>query len=69
MRTKPDAGSLALKITNAIFASVLVALIAILALAAPARAAGDAMDAVKGLVNPAVQILADKSTPLKDRQD
>jgi phospholipid transport system substrate-binding protein len=68
MLTKSDTRSLALKITNAISASVLIALIAILALTAPARAAGDAIDAVKGLVNPAVQILADKSTPLKDRQ-
>jgi phospholipid transport system substrate-binding protein len=68
MRTKTGTGFLVTKITNAIFATALLAILAILTLDGPARAAGDAMDAVKGLVNPAVQILADKATPLKDRQ-
>jgi phospholipid transport system substrate-binding protein len=68
MQTKTGTRFLVTKIAHATFATMLVAMVAILALDGPVRAAGDAMDAVKSLVNPAVQILADKSTPLKDRQ-
>jgi phospholipid transport system substrate-binding protein len=39
-----------------------------LALALPALADQSPTDVVKGLVNPALQLLNDKSTPLKDRQ-
>src|ERR1022692_1532397 len=68
MQTKTGTRFLVTKIAHATFATMLVAMVAILALDGPVRAASDAMDAVKSLVNPAVQILADKSTPLKDRQ-
>ena len=37
-------------------------------MAPAARAAQDPTEVVKALVNPALQILADKTTPLKDRQ-
>ena len=47
----------------------MLALIAAIAMAAPASADQSATDLVKSLVNPALQILNDKSTPLKDRQE
>ena len=47
----------------------MLAIVAALALAAPASADQSATDLVKSLVNPALQILNDKSTPLKDRQE
>jgi len=46
----------------------MLAIVAAVALAAPVSADQSATDLVKSLVNPALQILNDKSTPLKDRQ-
>jgi phospholipid transport system substrate-binding protein len=46
----------------------LIAAIAPIAMVAPASADQSATDLVKSLVNPALQILNDKSAPLKDRQ-
>ncbi len=46
----------------------LIAAIAPIAMVAPASADQSATNVVKSLVNPALQILNDKSTPLKDRQ-
>ena len=46
-----------------------LAVFAFIAIAIPAHADTSATDTVKGLVNPALQILSDKSTPLAQRQD
>jgi phospholipid transport system substrate-binding protein len=48
---------------------VMLALIAAIAMVAPVSADQSATDTVKSLVNPALQILNDKSTALKDRQE
>jgi phospholipid transport system substrate-binding protein len=48
--------------------TAMLVLIAALAIALPALADQSPTDVVKGLVNPALQILNDKSTALKDRQ-
>src|SRR5580698_4507826 len=50
-------------------AVVTLAIIAIAAFAPVALADGSPPDVVQALVGPALQILNDKSTPLKDRQD
>ena len=47
----------------------MVAIIVVtIAMPAPVRAEQDPTEVIKALVNPALQILADNSTPLKDRQ-
>lgn len=43
-------------------------IVAAIAMPAPVRAEQDLTEVIKALVNPALQILADNSTPLKDRQ-
>ena len=47
----------------------MLSLVAVVALTLPALAQQSPTDVVKGLVNPALQILSDKATPLKDRQE
>jgi phospholipid transport system substrate-binding protein len=47
----------------------MLAIITIVAVAVPLHADSGPMDVVKGLVTPALQILGDKSTPLKERQE
>jgi phospholipid transport system substrate-binding protein len=47
----------------------MLAVIAMIAVVTPAYADQAPTDVVKALVNPALQILNDKSTPLKERQD
>jgi len=50
-------------------AAALLAILTLAALAPAASADQSPTDVVKGLVGPALQILNDKSAPLKDRQD
>ena len=50
-------------------AALSAAVILSISRAIPAYAAPDPMEVVKALVTPALQILADKSTPLKERQE
>ena len=45
------------------------AVIAMVAVALPAHTDQGPMEVIKGLVTPALQILGDKSTPLKERQE
>lgn len=47
----------------------MLAVILMIAVVPPACAEQSPTDVVKALVNPALQILADKTTPLKDRQE
>jgi phospholipid transport system substrate-binding protein len=49
--------------------AMLLVVVAVGAVALPAHADQGPMDVVKGLVGPALQILGDKSTPLKERQE
>jgi phospholipid transport system substrate-binding protein len=55
----------ALKIAGA----TMLAVVTLIAIAVPLHADQGPMDVVKGLVTPALQILGDKSAPLKDRQE
>jgi phospholipid transport system substrate-binding protein len=65
MTTKPVPRYSSLKLA----AAAMLAIITIAVLAPAASADQSPTDVVKGLVGPALQILNDKSTPLKDRQD
>jgi len=47
----------------------MLAVVTLIAIAVPLHADQGPMDVVKGLVTPALQILGDKSAPLKDRQE
>lgn len=47
----------------------MLAILALIATVTPTRADAPATEVVKALVNPALQILGDKSTPLAQRQD
>jgi phospholipid transport system substrate-binding protein len=47
---------------------IVAILLGAISLAAPLRAEQDPTSVIKALVNPALQIMADKTTPLKDRQ-
>ena len=47
---------------------IVASLVAAIAVAAPVRAEQDPTEVIKALVNPALQILADNTTPLKDRR-
>ena len=64
MNSKPVQGYSALKTA----AATMLALIAMIAVVTPARTDQSPTDVVKALVNPALQILNDHSTALKDRQ-
>lgn len=58
------------RLTHILIAAPAIALFAILPFApAPAQAAQDPMQVVKSVVDPALQIIADKQTPLHDRQE
>jgi phospholipid transport system substrate-binding protein len=65
MINKPIPRHSALKIAVATMLSV----VALVAITVPLHADSGPMDVVKGLVTPALQILGDKSTPLKERQE
>ncbi len=65
MSSKPVPRYSALKAAGA----TMLAVIAMIAVVTPAYADQAPTDVVKALVNPALQILNDKSTPLKERQD
>jgi len=65
MYTKPEDRVSPMRILTVIVGAIIVAAITT---APPARAAHDPTEVVKALVNPVLQILADKTTPLKDRQ-
>jgi phospholipid transport system substrate-binding protein len=65
MINKPIPRHSALKIAGA----TMLAVVALVAVAGPLHADSGPMDVVKGLVTPALQILGDKSTPLKERQE
>ena len=47
----------------------MLSVVALVAITVPLHADSGPMDVVKGLVTPALQILGDKSTPLKERQE
>ncbi len=55
-------------ITHRFFASAAIAVLALLVIA-PVQAAQDPMAVVKSVVDPALQILADKQSPLHERQE
>jgi phospholipid transport system substrate-binding protein len=65
MSSKPVPRYSALKAAGA----TMLAVIAMIAVVTPVYADQAPTDVVKALVNPALQILNDKSTPLKERQD
>jgi phospholipid transport system substrate-binding protein len=68
MHIKSESPCSVRKILTVAAGTAMLAVLAMIALAIPARAAQDPMEVIKALVNPAVQILADKASPLKDRQ-
>jgi phospholipid transport system substrate-binding protein len=65
MRSQPEARYATLKIA----AAAMLAVLAMVTLTRSAEADQGPMDVVKGLVTPALQVLGDKTTPLKERQD
>jgi phospholipid transport system substrate-binding protein len=64
LHIKRDGRHFRMRILTFVVASLFIAI----TLAEPVGAEQNPIDALKALVNPALQIMADKTTPLKDRQ-